>query len=60
MMARNPERINTVLVLLSVYWNKNPDLRLGQILGNAATGDAYHYEDDDLIAWFRKELGWDE
>ena len=49
-MARNPNRIELVLDELRRYWEKNPDLRLGQIVGNAASragiSDAYNMEDD--------------
>lgn len=48
---RNPDRINDILVELGVYWSRNPDLRLGQIIGNMASPvtDPYHYEDSLLL-----------
>jgi len=35
-MTRNPKRISKVLDLIEEYWEENPDLRLGQIIANAA------------------------
>lgn len=64
--TRPPERIDQILGNLSAYWKRHPDLRLGQILGNFASGygedsdddrasDPYYYEDADLLARLRKE-----
>lgn len=62
-MPRDPKRITQVLGLILVEWEKNPDLRLGQLLVNtitAATGqsptasDVFNFEDDRLIDEFRK------
>lgn len=48
---RDPKRISRVLTALAHYWNRYPDLRLGQIVGNFSPHkDAYHFEDDDLAA----------
>lgn len=48
---RNPARIDIVLTALRAYWNANPDLRMGQIVVNAAgTRDPYNVEDDALMA----------
>jgi uncharacterized protein YihD (DUF1040 family) len=51
---RDPNRIPDVLEALRVYWEANPDLRLGQIIGNTAAraglGDGYAMEDDVLMA----------
>lgn len=47
---RPQERIDLILGLLKVYWKRNPDLRLGQIIGNLSTvADPYFYEDKDLL-----------
>jgi uncharacterized protein YihD (DUF1040 family) len=49
---RNPERITTMLQKLEVYWRKNPDLRLGQIIENAKdVGDStpIFYIEDSVI-----------
>jgi len=52
-MARNATRIELVLDELRRHWEKNPDLRLGQIVGNAANRagvkDAYNMEDDTFL-----------
>lgn len=48
---RDPKRIWPTLKELAVIWNRYPDLRLGQLIGNVAEGTALYYaEDDDLIA----------
>ena len=55
-VGRDPERIDTVLDAIRVYWKQNPDLRLAQIVGNAAnsagypSGAAYFMEDPVLVA----------
>ena len=33
---RNPQRIDEMLVLIRSVWEKDPDLRLGQLILNAA------------------------
>lgn len=68
---RDPKRIDRVLKLLKIYWTKYPDLRLGQILGNAvpsvkgynlsgqptsSPGSIYAYEDKDFEDWLRKQV----
>jgi hypothetical protein len=56
---RNPERIDEILNLLSTYWSKNPDLRLGQILENIAGRSGSHtfyMEDSIVIEWLKKDL----
>ena len=45
---RDPARIARVLRVLEHYWRRYPDMRLGQIIGNFAPGDPYHFEDDAL------------
>lgn len=46
---RDPNRIPWLLEAVQRYWEKNPDLRLGQIVGNMAKGtDPYYIEDDEL------------
>lgn len=46
---RDQERIDRMLKLLKDYWKKNPDMRLGQIVVNAAGApkDLYYTEDKD-------------
>lgn len=48
---RDPSRIDRILGRLRAYWSRNPDLRLGQILCNAAQHqamDPFYMEDDAL------------
>lgn len=50
---RPPDRIDAVLLVVRKFWEKNPDLRLGQLIGNAANQincDPYAMEDDRLLA----------
>lgn len=57
-MARDPERIETVLEELEDYWSEHPDLRLGQILSNISQEkgykDAFYIEDDELVEELRE------
>ncbi len=52
-MSRDQARIPKVLTALGELWMNNPDLRLGQIMGNAAI--TFYTEDDqalkELKAW---------
>jgi hypothetical protein len=44
-------RIDAVLLALSTAWRANPDLRLGQLVVNAAgDADPFYVEDDELLA----------
>lgn len=54
-MARDPRRIGAMIGALLDYWTLNPDLRLGQIVGNMADGDTdpYYIEDDEMLARIR-------
>ena len=46
---RDPKRIERILKLIEKIWNKNPDLRLCQLIGNCFNaGDLYYVEDDTL------------
>ncbi len=52
---RDPNRISQILEELQRIWQKYPDLRLGQLLGNASDElILYYVEDDDLIAQLKK------
>lgn len=44
-MSRDPDRIPKILAQLGELWMANPDLRLGQIIGNATI--SYYTEDDE-------------
>lgn len=51
---RDPERINEILELLGKVWRESPDLRLGQLIVNAARErdpeivDVFSIEDGSL------------
>jgi len=45
MSGREAKRIPELLALLGELWMENPDLRLGQIIGNASI--TYYTEDDN-------------
>lgn len=52
--ARDPARIEPILDALRQVWQKCPDLRLGQIVSNAARGnaawpDVFNVEDDEVL-----------
>lgn len=47
---RPKERIPLIMAELMWYWARNPQLRLGQIIGNLSNvADPYFYEDKDLL-----------
>lgn len=46
---RDPERIGPLLNRLAAAWKLCPDLRLGQLIVNAAAGDPFYLEDETLI-----------
>ncbi len=48
---RDPKRIKPMLKLIEKIWTKNPDLRLGQLIGNILEDrcpELYYIEDDKL------------
>ena len=55
---RNPKRIQPILKIISEVWEQVPDLRLGQIISNAAilsdkpsnNLDFFYFEDEDLYS----------
>lgn len=55
---RDPDRIDEVLAALEAYWKQNPDLRIGQIIENAAQesqfDDAYHMEDNTVVRYLKR------
>ena len=58
---RDPNRIHQILSLLEEYWEKNPDLRLCQIISNLAANtnfstDSYYLEDDLLKVLLENEI----
>lgn len=52
--ARPKSRIEPILKRLQIAWESNPDMRLGQLICNAASdirkdGDPFYIEDEALI-----------
>ncbi|MEO5317612.1 hypothetical protein PV761_03325 [Arthrobacter sp. CC3] len=52
MSGRDPKRIPEVLAALGELWMECPDLRLGQIMGNAAI--TFYTEDDRSLTEIRQ------
>lgn len=49
--TRDPARIDSVLRELERAWRANADMRLGQLLVNAAgVADPFYVEDDQMLA----------
>ena len=47
---RDRKRILKILTELYIFWNKNPDLRLGQLVSNFSdVKDSFFFEDDKLL-----------
>ena len=46
---RDPKRIDTMLQVLEHYWKQNPDMRLGQFIGNIARDPELYYMEDDKL-----------
>lgn len=47
---RDASRIKPLLERLAAAWERNPDLRLGQLIYNATRNrDLFNIEDDDLL-----------
>lgn len=52
---RDPKRIPKLLAAIQAYWEKNPDLRLGQLVRNlAGDEDVFYVEDSKLWTGLRK------
>ncbi len=61
LLKRDPKRIKKILFLLGEYWEKNPDLRLAQIISNLSNQagfsvDPFYFEDSNLEHLLLKEL----
>jgi len=55
---RDPKRIPRVLERLAKVWERNPDLRLGQlILAADENGDLFYQEDSRLLARLERMFG---
>jgi hypothetical protein len=51
---RNPDRITAMIALLHEAWERNPDMRLGQLIYNIFEPDQacpslFYKEDDDVM-----------
>lgn len=59
-MRRDPKRIEEISALIQKVWEKNPDLRLMQLLcsviGTGGMIDPYYVEDDILVICLRQYL----
>lgn len=53
---RDADRIPVILATFGKYWRENPDLRLGQIMGNAAI--TYYTEDDKALQGIEQWRDW--
>lgn len=56
---RDPARIDYILEKLRIYWEANPDLRLGQIISNIASRkacDPFYIEDSILIHMLESDI----
>ena len=47
--VRDPKRIDRIIPMLEAYWRRNPDLRLGQIVGNFSKDRDPYYMEDEAI-----------
>ena len=57
MQPKNPKRIDRMIKIVETYWKENPDLRLGQLIGNMSeTNDAYFMSDELLEQCLIKAL----
>lgn len=57
---KDKERIPKILKELEEIWNKNPDLRLVQLITNLSNdiyGDLYYVEDEMLIKNLKEYYG---
>lgn len=55
-MSRDVKRIPEILAAIGELWLANPDLRLGQIMGNAAI--TYYTEDDKALTGIEQWRDW--
>lgn len=46
---RDPKRIPKVLARIQAFWEKNPDLRLGQLVSNLAGNEDVFYVEDSKM-----------
>ena len=55
-MSRDNKRVPVILAALGELWLANPDLRLGQIMGNASI--TYYTEDDKALQGIQQWIEW--
>ena len=49
MPPKNPDRIKRIIKLVELYWKKNPDQRLGQLITNLSElNDPFYMTDEKL------------
>lgn len=59
---RDPDRITEMVIFLKTVWEQSPDMRLGQLVMNAAaygnrmSNDIFYVEDDVVLAGLRQML----
>lgn len=53
---RDPERIDDMLDLFEDIWKAQPDLRFGQLIGNAVEESRLYYMEDDELEDALKEM----
>ena len=56
-MPRDPKRIKEVLAEVEKIWEKNPDLRFGQLICNMFNlrGGLFYIEDDVILKELKNE-----
>ena len=52
---RDPKRIKNLLKQIQRVWEKNPDLRLCQLIGNCFGPRDLYYVEDDMLSKKLKE-----
>ena len=53
---RDPKRIDVILQEIGAIWHKYPDMRLGQLIGNALEGPSLYYVEDDSLVKALKDM----
>lgn len=48
-MARSIQRIPIILAELQTFWERHPDLRLGQVFYMIVDGDFFYMEDERIL-----------
>lgn len=53
---RDPKRIEKILADIKTIWEKYPDMRLGQLIGNVLEGPSLYYVEDDSLVKALKDM----